>query len=127
MPKRALHLPAGMFLAHNAIERRVGGRVSYAELGRLVAKAEGRPTPYSAGNVLRWGQGTKKPSLETLIALSELAGLPLDAVLYGEVPAAVPAISPIPSLPASAHRKLDVSTGTRAASGAGRTRRRGRG
>lgn len=106
MAKRPVRLAAGVFLAHNAIERERGERVSYAELGRIVAKAEGRAAPYSAGNVLRWSTGAKTPGLDTLIAMAELSGLPLEAVIYGEMPepeASTPAIAPSPLAPLPLH------------------------
>lgn len=82
-----------MFLAHNELERKLGRKVPYAELGRVIARQEGRITekghkllPYSGGNVLRWEQEVKRPSLEALAALAELAGLRKGWLVFGEGP-----------------------------------------
>lgn len=75
-----------IFLAHLEIERRLGKRVSYEELGRLVAEHEEpkRPTPYTYGNVYRWEKGMKEPSRPALKALAGLSGFTAGWLTYGE-------------------------------------------
>lgn len=81
-----------IFLAHKALESKLGHDVSFAELGRVIAEREkrkdgkGKVWPYSGGNVLRWERDQKRPSLEAIGALAELAGFRKGFVAFGELP-----------------------------------------
>lgn len=75
-----------IFLAHNAIERRLGRKVGHTLLGKLVAATEDPPraTPYTAGNVSRWERDEKRPLYEAISALADLAGFRKGWVAFGE-------------------------------------------
>lgn len=81
-----------IFLAHKVLESRLGHNVSFEEYGKMIAREEkrtdrrGKPWPYSAGNVLRWEKGEKRPSLEAIEAIAKLARMRAGFVAFGELP-----------------------------------------
>jgi len=108
-------LGARLFLAHNAVERRLGRKVSFAELGAMIAKEEGRedakgkPMPYSGGNVLRWERDQKRPSFEAVAALARLAGMRGGFLVFNERDGDESATgsSPMQELPVETYERIE--------------------
>ncbi|HEX5437137.1 MAG TPA: hypothetical protein VFW98_08255 [Gemmatimonadaceae bacterium] len=91
-----------IYLAHNAIERSVGRRISNATLGAMIAAAEepprltpeGRPHPYFGGHIARWRKEERAMSLTTLAALARLAGMRPCWLAFGDGAPSAEGLSP---------------------------------
>jgi hypothetical protein len=61
-----------MTLVHMLLSQIMDRHVTHAELGELLAEAEGKDTPYSASTVSRWESGTHPSEPATILAICSL-------------------------------------------------------
>lgn len=77
------------FIAKNQLERRLGRDVTFAELGELVAKSQGRDEPYAVSVARRWLRAEQEPSTRELwIALARALGVDVGWLAFGAASAA---------------------------------------
>ncbi len=77
-----------IFLAHLELSYRTGRKVTLAEFGERIAKEMGRSTPFTAGAVSRWENGTQAPTPEVIEAIATLTSIDPGWISHGEKSAA---------------------------------------
>ena len=77
-----------IFLAHLELSYRLGRKVTLAELGGMVARQMGRSTPFKAGAVSRWENGTQIPSPEVIEAIAAITHTDPGWISHGDKSAA---------------------------------------
>ena len=77
-----------IFLAHLELSYRLGRKVTLAELGDLVARQMGRNSPFKAGAVSRWENGSQIPSPEVIEAIAAVTHTDPGWISHGEKSAA---------------------------------------
>ena len=85
---RGSTLAQRIFLAHLELSYRLGRKVTLAELGELVARQMERQTPFKAGAVSRWENGSQMPSPEVIEAIAAVTHTDPGWISHGDKSAA---------------------------------------